>query len=136
MNYQATVDQLHQLRLDGMAHAYAVSVRPSAYFLCISVARPLLWTKIQSHGKKRETEAPTAGRTHEQVDRRMAGQWSEPGAVQYIERAIAQDIWVLVEEAAQGKGHIWRFCGGILSRGQGCWRWWRGICAIASSRGY
>ena len=27
MNYQATVDQLHQLRLDGMAHAYAATLK-------------------------------------------------------------------------------------------------------------
>lgn len=27
MNYQATVDQLHQLRLDGMAHAYAATLQ-------------------------------------------------------------------------------------------------------------
>jgi len=27
MNYQATVEQLHQLRLDGMAHAYAATLQ-------------------------------------------------------------------------------------------------------------
>ena len=113
-----------------------VSVRPSAYFLSSIAARPLWRTKIQSHGKKRETEAPTAGRTHEQVNRRMAWQRPEPGAVQHIERPIAQDIWLLVEEAAQGIGHIWRFCGSILARGKGFNRCERGICALASSRGY
>lgn len=44
MNYQATVDQLHQLRLDGMAHAYAATLQlpaqqqPNAHDLLATLA--------------------------------------------------------------------------------------------------